>query len=132
MRLPVPTEREEQKALFAWAAQMAPVYPDLAWLFHIPNSGGYSGTFKQNVARVAGMTAQGVKTGVPDICLPIARKGFHGLYGEMKRRRGSRFPPEQRKWCERLIAEGYLVRVWPGWDAARADLCHYLSIEETR
>ena len=50
-------------------------------VFHIPN-GGY-----RNKAEAAHLKAQGVRPGVPDLCVPVARHGYHGLYIEMKRRR---------------------------------------------
>lgn len=129
MRLPVPTERAEQVALFEWATAMTPTHPELDLLFHIPNSGGLStGHTSATFARVSSLLKQGLKPGVPDLFLPVARRGFHGLFVEMKRRRGAKVSPQQRDRADRLTAQGYLVRICPGWDAARADLCHYLGI----
>ena len=71
----VPTEDQEQIALFNWAAWMSNTkWPELELMYHVPN-GGY-----RNKAEAGRFRAQGVKSGVPDIVLPVARGGWHGLY----------------------------------------------------
>lgn len=118
----VALEHEEQAALFAWAQIAAHEHPALALLYHIPN-GGFR--FK---ATAAAMRRQGVRAGVPDICLPVARGGFHGLYLELKRfQRGVTLRASQRRWLAALAAEGYCVGVCRGWEAARAAILAYLA-----
>lgn len=80
--LPVPTEAQEQITLFSWAAVQA--IPELALLYHIPNGGS------RHKAEAARLRAEGVRSGVPDLCLPVPRGGCHGLYIELKRLRGGR------------------------------------------
>ena len=82
--LPVPTEADEQIALFEWAALQSGRFPELTLLHHVPNGGS------RNKIEAARLRAQGVKSGVPDLCLPVARGGNHGLYIELKRQRGGR------------------------------------------
>ena len=89
--IPVPTESAEQQALFMWAALQSAAYPELTLLYHIPNGGS------RHKAEAGRLKAEGVKAGVPDLCLPVARGGFHGLYVELKRERGSRTSEEQTK-----------------------------------
>ena len=43
------------------------------------------------------MKRQGVKAGVPDICLPVARNGYHGLYIELKAGK-NKATKNQEKW----------------------------------
>ena len=38
--LPIPTEAEEQIALFEWARLQTGRFPELALLYHVPNGGG--------------------------------------------------------------------------------------------
>ena len=48
-----------------------------------------------------------MKPGVPDLCIPVAKKGFHGLYIEMKKERGGSLTQHQINWLDLLNAEGY-------------------------
>lgn len=72
-------------------------------LYHIPNAsvGG--------ARRGAMLKAMGVRKGIPDYCLAIARGGFHGLYLEMKTVDG-RISPEQKILGHQLREQGYDVR----------------------
>jgi hypothetical protein len=119
-------ERDEQKALFEWAARLERQRPELAMLFAIPNSGGYKGGFRSNARIVAEMKRQGLKPGVPDVCLPVARRGFHGLYIEMKTDKG-KATENQLDWIAALISQNYLAVICRGWDEARAVIEEYLG-----
>lgn len=116
----VPSEHDEQAALFQLAALEQAKLPDLDMLFAIPNGGarhkGVAGKLK----------AEGVKRGVPDVCLPVARCGYHGLYVEMKRQAGGELSPAQREWIRRLRANGYAVAVAHGVDQAWECIRAYL------
>ena len=76
----VPLEEAEQCALMEWAAYNAGKWPELRLLYHIPNEG------KRSIRAGARLKAQGLKRGVPDNHLPVARGGYIGLYIELKRR----------------------------------------------
>lgn len=109
---PVPMESAEQRTLFEWARRMEGRWPELKLLYHIPNEG------KRNARTGARMKAEGLKTGVPDVCLPVARGEYHGLYIELKRRKNSRVTPEQLEWIANLVAQGYVAAVCRGCDEA--------------
>lgn len=117
------SERQHQQAVMKWARQpsIRKRWPELALLHHIKNetTGG--------AAEVAADKAMGVKKGVPDLCLPVARGGFHGLYIEMKTPSG-KASEAQRWWVTRLTEQGYRAVVCHGYDAAVAELCWYLSL----
>lgn len=70
---------------------------------------------------------QGVKPGVPDLCLPVARGQYHGLYIEMKTEAG-KDSPEQIWWREQLTAQGYFSTVCHGWESAVRVLEWYLGL----
>ena len=76
----VPSEDEEQMAVMEWAQLQMGRWPELEWLYHIPNGG------KRGKIEAARFKAMGVKAGVPDLCLPVPMGRYHGLYIEMKRR----------------------------------------------
>lgn len=113
-------EDKEQIALMRWAGYQIKKYPELAMLFHIPN-GGY-----RHPATAARMKLLGVKSGVPDICLPVARGEYHGLWIELK---AGRNKPTQLQvaWHMNLSAKGYRVAVCWGWEAARDVIEEYLT-----
>lgn len=79
------TEAAHQTALFAWAALQTAKYPELVWLHHIPNGGSRGDSGKSRAIRGAQLKAQGVRVGVADLCLPVKRGQWSGLYIEMKR-----------------------------------------------
>lgn len=113
MRKECPTEAEEQTWLFQWAAGMARLrWPELDLLHHIPNGGS------RNRVEAARLKAQGVKAGIPDVCLPVPRGPFCGLYIEMKRQQGGTLSPEQKVRINQLRMQGYRVDVCKGFHAA--------------
>lgn len=78
MRYAKRSEDTEQIKVVSWAEWNEGRYPELRWLFHIPNGGSRN---KQEAAKLKQM---GVKAGVSDLCLPYPRGMYCGLYIEMK------------------------------------------------
>lgn len=113
-------ESLEQQQLITWASFMEHKYPELELLHHIPNGG------KRTKSEAAKFRAEGVKPGVPDLCLPVPRSGYHGLYIEMKKH-GGVISKEQSKWLSNLSGQGYLTAVCYGSEAAESILIDYLS-----
>ena len=116
---PAPTESGEQRALFEWAGIQGGVYPELRLMYHIPNEG------KRSLAMGARMKAEGLRKGVPDIHLPVARNGYHGLFIEMKRK-GGRPEEEQIAWLNELRKNGHVAEVCYGTDDAIQVIIRYL------
>jgi len=121
--LPVPTEAQEQTALIEWAATQHSKYPELALLFHVVNEGKRTG---RNGAQLVRM---GLRSGVPDLCLPVARGGYNALYIELKRTKGGRVSEQQRWWISRLLEQGCYATACNGWQAARKVIEDYLGGE---
>lgn len=117
----LPTEGEEQATLFSWASIKSRAYPELRLLFHIPNGGARK---KSEAAR---FKAEGVKPGVPDIFLPVARGPWHGLFIELKRQKGGRISEAQRNWLDDLAGQGYCAVVAFGWKEAAQTIEYYLD-----
>lgn len=120
-KLPVPTEAQEQITLMNWAALQSGKYPELKLLYHVPNGGS------RNKAEAGRLRAEGVKAGVPDLCLPVARGEYHGLYIELKRQRGGRASGNQVEWLDALSRQGYKVALCYGWEAAAGTILRYLT-----
>lgn len=116
-----PTEDTEQAHVFAWAAWARGKYPELDLLHHIPNGG------KRSKSEAARFKAQGVKAGMPDICLPCARGGYHGLYIELKRAKGGKLSTAQKGWIDALNEQGYKAAVCYGFDEAKEIITEYLE-----
>lgn len=121
MNKPRHIEDDHQKALFQWAA----LKPELASLFAVPNGG------KRHPREAARLKAQGVKSGVPDIFLPLPSGRFHGLFIELKRPivKGEARPvvsKEQGAWLAMLAEQGYRAEVCHGWFEAQAVILDYL------
>jgi len=114
------SEHDEQKKLFQWAQLSEGRWPEIALLHAIPNGG------KRDIRVARKLKAEGVRRGVPDICLPVPRGGYHGLYVELKH--GKNKPtPEQRTWLERLTAEGYCAEVAWEFEGASGLIKGYLE-----
>ena len=111
------SESNHQQAVIKWSKQptVRERYPELALLHHIKNE------TKEGAAQVAVDKAMGVKKGVPDLHLPVARGGYHSLYIEMK----------QNWWLERLKLEGNYTVVCHGWQSAVDVLTWYLGLGES-
>jgi len=121
VKIPVPTEAAEQSCLFEWADMAQTKYPCLRHMFAIPNGGS------RHILEAVNLKKQGVKRGVPDIMLPVARQGYHGLFIEMKRQKGGRESPEQKEYKEYLIGEGYKAVTCISWFVARREIEEYLK-----
>lgn len=114
-------ESAEQIALMSWANLQAKTMPELARLYAVPNGGSRHKLEAVNLKR------QGVKRGVPDLCLPVPRHGRHGLYIELKRTQGSTTSKEQKDWIAYLNEAGYVAVICKGFDEARAAILEYLN-----
>lgn len=146
------SEHGEQSALFLWAAMNRRNAPELELLFAIPNGG------ERNKAVAANLKAEGVKSGVPDTCLPVAAIKWHvpyakeerhlarnwylGLYIEMKKPsvKLKRAPAHewdtggvsdnQQAWLTQLTKQGYKCAVCYSWQEAAGVIYQYLTGKE--
>lgn len=119
-----PSEDTIQAQVITWANKQLKVYPELARLFHVPNGG------QRHVLVAVNLKRQGVKAGVPDLCLPVPRFGCHGLWIEMKTKDGS-ISATQKDWIGYLQGAGYRVEVCRSFDEARGVLTNYLNPKST-
>ena len=114
------SEAQEQRALFEWAERSRSKYPALALMYHVPNGGS------RNPIEGRNLKAQGVRAGVPDICLPVPNGRYAALYIELKRPDGGRVSEAQHGWLKALNRAGNLAVVCHGWDEARRTIEEYL------
>ena len=121
-KLPQRTEHQEQVALMKLCSWGVGPYKDAQEIFAIPNAG------KRSMFVGRQMKAEGLRVGVPDLFLPVARHRYYGLFIEMKRRDGGVASEAQADRINRLRLAGYFVAVCPGADAAWAVIKHYLTL----
>ncbi len=121
------SEDGHQKALLCAIASSGIIELKLA--FHIPNGG------TRNRAEAGKLKAMGVKAGVPDIFLPVARGAYHGCFIELKRpadrgRSVGIVSDKQLEWLRALQDQGYYVAVCYGWEDAYEKMLWYLKNED--
>ena len=97
-------EDAAQAEVIRWARMRQATAPELELLYHIPNGGS------RGLLEAVRLKRQGVKPGIPDLHLPIARGGYIGLWIEMKTATG-RLSEDQRRIIAMLCAEGHRVEV---------------------
>lgn len=117
------SEATEQERLISWTQYQYNEYPELKLIFHIPNGGS------RNTLEAANLKRQGVKAGVPDLCLPVARQNYHGLYIEMKWGK-NKTTENQKWWLQALQGQGYKTAVCYGADEAIKVIRDYLGSKE--
>jgi hypothetical protein len=121
-----------QISLVSWARLQATKRPELAcleWLYSVPNGG------KRSALEAMRLVQGGVKSGIPDLQLDVARKGYHGLRLELKKpnvlangKRGKCKEPdeEQIKCHDFLRAQGFAVYVSNDLDELKNIILDYL------
>lgn len=113
-------EHRIQAALFKWAKYASREKPCLKLMFAIPNGGA------RDAITGAMLKAEGVKPGVPDIFLPYPSGNYHGLFIELKTKRGQP-SKEQREWLMRLGNRGYAALICRGLEEAIDTISRYTA-----
>lgn len=90
---------------------------------HIPNEGKRSASYGAQLKRA------GMRKGFPDLFIPVPRKGYHGLFIEMKFGK-NKTTAEQDKWLALLNSQGYLAVVCRGFEEAVTALKKYFNKED--
>jgi hypothetical protein len=129
-------EHQLQKGVIDWAKEMI----DLGWkkdelitLHSIPNGGerpkkqDKKGRWYCPEGRR--LNEEGLKAGMPDLCLPVSRGPYHGLYIEMKAP-GYGLSPKQKDVHPQLQCQGYRVVVCEKTQAAVDEIVRYLSADK--
>ena len=120
----IPREDDEQRVVVQWAEMSTANYPDVDLLYHIPN-GGY-----RNGREAARFRRMGVRAGMPDLHLPVAKGIYHSLYIELKRTKGGRVSEAQARMMKKLQKAGNLVVVCYGAEDAIKTIMSYYKYGE--
>jgi len=129
----------EQSALFCWlnSAETRQRFPIL---YNEENKRCKVYGVTQNFTDpVKGARAKqiGIQSGVPDIFVPLARHGVHGLYIELKidpehpvnkpKKKKNGASDEQKQFGRQVIKDGFGWCVACGWQAAKEIIEQYLQ-----
>jgi hypothetical protein len=122
---PVDREGLEQAALIKELELRLPAVAAL--IYHVPNGG-----HRHKLVAIK-LKGQGVRAGVPDLVLPMARGGYFGLYLEFKATapNDAAVSASQHAWIRRLNDQGYLAIVCRGHFDAMEQIRAYLRLAPT-
>ncbi len=126
------SEHDEQTELFRWLKSMEGQYPNLKYIFAIPNGAALAARStkgKRFSLQASKLKAEGMRRGVPDVCVPIPRGKYHGLWIEMKFGRNG-LTQEQLDFLVALEIMGHKTCTCYGADEAKAVIRGYLGILE--
>lgn len=115
------SEHAHQRAFFGWLQLQINlgVHPLARLAYAVPNGG------ERNLIVAARLKTEGVKSGVPDVCWPVPRSVYAGLYIEMKVEPNGRVSENQEQWHVDLRSVCYAVAVCWNWRAARQCFLDY-------
>ncbi|CAK0753157.1 VRR-NUC domain-containing protein [Gammaproteobacteria bacterium] len=121
------SEHDQQAIVVSWAKLHEAQHPELALLFAVPNAG------KRSIGAAKYYLAEGLKSGVPDLILPVPRdldngRSFVGLAVEMKDGK-NKTTEKQDWWLEHLNIFGWYCAVSYSAEAAVKTICYYLEME---
>lgn len=122
---PVDWEGIEQTALFKWIDLQYPQESKL--IYHVPNGG------HRHKATAGKLKGQGVRAGMPDINVDIARGGYFGMRIEFKATppHDAAVSPKQRDALQLLTERGYLAIICRGAHDAQEQIRAYLRLPAT-
>lgn len=117
------SESDLQRAIITWAKTQVKTYPELLWLHHVPNGG------KRDSSAANLLKKEGVKTGILDLHLPVARGGYHGAMLELKVPGGKCKTPskEQQEYIQFLSEQGYATIVSNDFGELKSFIVDYLE-----
>lgn len=120
------SEHGHQRAFFCDLMQLS--YEVWEATYSIPNGASTGGDALGRQIQGGKLKAEGLKRGVPDICVAWPYGGYAGLYIEMKKPKKGRLSQDQLDWHTRLRKRGYKVVVAPHWQLAINEVSCYFGL----
>lgn len=120
LKTEIPTEQEEQSKVIRWCDSHSDRRAALIY--------SHLNGIRSSIGACRKAKVSGARKGIPDLFLPVACQGYHGLYVEMKRVKNGVVSPEQKDWISQLKSQGYRVEVCRGHQAAIDVIQHYLGV----
>lgn len=116
------SEDTEQISVITWAMWNENAHPELKLLHHCPNGGN------RNRTEAAKLKQMGVKAGIPDLCLPVPKGIYNGLYIELKFDDG-KLRECQKGMLKALAEAGHYCVVCYGAEEAIKILAEYINLK---
>jgi len=116
-------EELEQQAVIAWSKY----FEELKWMFAVPNGAFLGGTKIQRINQMGRMKKAGLKVGVADLFLPVAKDGKHGMYIEMKKSKGGNVSADQKEFLSDMASAGYHCIIAHGAKEAIDEITEYMG-----
>ena len=110
-------EHQIQVACVRWFRY---AYPQ-SIIYAVPNGG------QRNAVVAAKLKAEGVLSGIPDLCVAEAKCGYHALYVEMKNGTQGKVSEHQRELIEQLREKGYCCEVCRSFDEFEKVVSDYMG-----
>ena len=115
------SEALEQINLIRWCELQKNIYPGVELIFAIPNGGS------RHKLEAANLKRQGVRAGVPDLFLPIAKGKYNGLFIELKYGK-NKATDKQKEWISKLNEQNYYALVCNGFEEAKNEMIKYMKL----
>lgn len=120
-------EHDEQVAVIDWCMVNLNKYPVLDLIFAVPN-GAMLGGGRIGAVRMNYLKAEGLRPGVCDLMLPVARGKYHGAFFEMKTATGT-LSENQEQFIAAVEEQGYFAPVCWSADDAIDNIQYYLELK---
>lgn len=117
------SEHDEQVRFFTILSLFSGKYPQLDYIFAVPNGGA------RHIVVAQKMKAEGQKKGVPDILICLPRQGYTGLAIEMKFH-PKKQSPEQKQYQTVMTQAGWLYVLAYSCKEAVTAVGQYMGIQE--
>lgn len=117
------------------SAEQVAVVANFRWrypnelIYAVPNGAFLNGTELQRIKQAKRLKAEGLEKGIPDLCIPVPRGKYHGMYVEMKVAGStlSSLSANQKKKLIYLRRRGYYAIWCAGLDQANEEIEWYME-----
>ena len=123
-KIPEKSEFDQQCSIFRWAEHLSKQHPMLKRLV------GSANGVRVGIGNAMKLKRSGcLNAGFPDLFLPYPVKNWHGLFIELKKKKGGTLSEDQKDWIFWLQGVGYYACVCWGEDEVKDCIMNYISGE---
>jgi hypothetical protein len=116
------TEHDIQSRFFEIMRFYETILPEAKYVFSIPNGG------LRHIVVAKKLKKEGVKKGVPDVFIPVPKKGYYGFFIEFKTPKNRKnVSKEQKEYSSFLINQNYRYEIYCDAEEAAEEVLCYLK-----